>query len=152
MSEHYIVTVDRGHLRVYAENRVDSRSTPSLEVVESMDFPEGKHSYTDQDTDMAGRFPGSKGRGDGMSIDERLPMKRETERRNIQLVASELNTFLQNRPNASWDLAAAPSMYRMMIDELSPDVRRRLKRALPKDLVNQRADELRAHFATADRG
>lgn len=152
MNGHYIVTVDRGHLRIYTENRVDPRSTPSLEVVESMDFPEGKRSYTDQDTDMAGRFPGSQGRPAGMSIDERLPMKRETERRNIQLVASELNTFLQSRPNASWDLAAAPSMYRMMIDELSPEVRRRLKRALPKDLVHQHAEELRAHFATADRG
>lgn len=152
MSEHYIVTIDRGHLRIYTENRADSRSNPSLDVVESMDFPEGKRSYTDQDTDMAGRFPGVQGRSGGMSIDERLPMKRETERRNVQLVAGELNTFLHNRPNASWDLAAAPSMYRLMIDELSPDVRRRLKRALPKDLVNQHTEELRAHFATADRG
>jgi len=152
MSEHYIVTVDRGHLRIYTESRADLRSTPALEVVESMDFPEGKRSYTDQDTDAAGQFPGSKGSPVGMSIDERLPMKREAERRNIQLVASELNVFLQNRPNASWDLAAAPSIYRMMIDELSPDVRRRLKRALPKDLVHQRTEDLRAHFATADRG
>lgn len=152
MSEHYIVTVDRGHLRIYTESHAAPRSTPSLEVVESMDFPEGRRSFTDQDTDVAGRFPGSKGRPDGMSIDERLPMKREVERRTIQLVASEVNLFLQNRPGGSWDLAAAPSMYRMMIDELSPDVRRRLKRALPKDLVNQRTEDLRAHFATADRG
>lgn len=163
MSEHYIVTLDRGHLRIYAETNAPGQ-TPHLEIVEAMDFPQGKHSYTDRETDMAGRFnsskhqsaaPGAPGGNQagrtGMSIDERLPMKREEERRSITMLAAELDHFLQNRPDASWDFAAAPALYSSIIDELSVDTRRRLKRALSKDLVNQNSEEVRAHFANAGR-
>ena len=151
MNEHFIITLDRGHLRIYSETREPGQTTPKLEIVEAMDFPQGRAPYTDNATDQAGRFPGSKGRPGGMSIDERLPMKREEERRITTLIASELDTFLQNRPQASWDLAASPSLFNAVIDELSAETRRRLKRALPKDLVNQNTEEVRAHFATAGR-
>ncbi len=161
MNEHYIVTLDRGHLRIYAETTAPDQ-TPRLEIVEAMDFPEGKHAYTDRNTDMAGRFQSSKhpaaasgapggnqpGRT-GMSIDERLPMKREEERRGVALLASELEQFLQRRPDASWDFAATPALYNPVVAELSEDTRRRLKRSLSKDLVNQNSEEVRAHFASA---
>jgi hypothetical protein len=163
MNEHYIVTLDRGHLRIYSETTAPGQ-TPRLEIVEAMDFPEGKHGYTDRDTDMAGRFNSSKHQSaasgapggspagrTGMSIDERLPMKREEERRSVVMLAAELNQFLQHRPEASWDFAAAPSLYNAVLAELSPDTRRRMRRALSKDLVNQNSDEVRAHFETAGR-
>ncbi len=148
MNEHYVVTLDRGHLRIYAEQQ-DAGQTPRLEIVEAMDFPQGKHSYTDRQSDQAGRFPGSQGRSGGMSIDERLPMKREEERRSVGLLAGELETFLQSRPGATWDFAAAPELSNAVIEGLSLETRRRLKRALPKDLVNQTSEDVRAHFAGA---
>src|SRR5947209_4206783 len=99
MSEHHIVAVDHGHLRIYAEQRQPGQTTPGLRQVEAMDFPAGKNSYVDRDTDMAGRFPSSKHQGPapgaptgrtGMSIDERLPMQREESRRRAKEIAAEI--------------------------------------------------------------
>jgi hypothetical protein len=164
MSEHFIVTLDQGHLRIYVERQSPEQFTPGLEQVEAMDFPAGRESYTDRDTDMAGRFSSSKHQGPatgapggngvgrtGMSIDERLPMKNEMNRRRAQELAAEVEDFLSKRPNASWDFAAGPELHRAVLELLSPRVRQRLQRAVPKDLVNQRPSELRAQFAGAGR-
>lgn len=159
MSEHYIITVDHGHLRIYAERHPPGQQSPALEQVEAMDFPAGKNSYTDRETDVAGRFPGSKknvaGPGNpsgqpgrtGMSIDERLPMQREEERRRVKDLAAEVEAFLVGRPEASWDFAAGPALHNAVLELLSRSVRERLRRSVSKDLVNQRVDEVRAHFA-----
>ena len=155
MREHYIVTADQGHLRIYEERQPPGQRSPSLEQVESMDFPGGKHSYTDRDTDMAGRFSNSRQQGpgaglptgrQGMSIDERLPMQREETRRRAKEVAAEIESFLQRHPEATWDFAAGPELNTTVLDLLTSPVRQRLRRSVSKDLVNQRVDEVRAHF------
>ncbi|HWA87957.1 MAG TPA: host attachment protein [Opitutus sp.] len=153
MNDHYIVTSDRGHLRIYAETRPPGHRPPRLDVVEALDFPAGRANYSAHDTDMAGRFPGSgaDGRDGGMSIDERLPMKREEERRGVRLIASELDRFFATRREATWDLAIAPSLYNAIVQALSPATRLRLQRVLSKDLVNQTTDDVQSHFATAGR-
>lgn len=161
MSEHYIVTVDAGHLRIYQESTTPGQLTPSLRQVEAMDFPAGRQSYTDRDTDMAGRFQSSKhqsvapgapggtaaGRS-GMSIDERLPMQREEARRRARDLAAEIDSFFLKRPDATWDFAAGPDLNGVVLEQLTPQVRQRIKRSVAKDLVNHRTDELRAHFST----
>jgi len=156
MSERYIVTADQGHLRIYAERQQPGQYSPGLELVESMDFPFGKNSYTDRDSDMAGRFSSSKHQGvgpgaptarQGMSIDERLPMQREESRRRAKDIAAEIQNFLQRRPDATWDFAAGPELNNTVLELLPAAVRQRLRRSVSKDLVNQRIDEVRAHFA-----
>lgn len=156
MSEHYIVTIDHGHLRIYAERTAPGQRSPALEQVEAMDFPLGKQSYTDRDTDVAGRFGGSKQQGagsggptgrQGMSIDERLPMQREESRRRAKELAAEIDAFMRRHPTASWDFAAGPELNGAVLETISPAVRQRVRRTVAKDLVNQRADEVRAHFA-----
>lgn len=159
MSDHYIVTADHAHLRIFAERRPPGQQSPALEQVEAMDFPQGKYSYTDRDTDMAGRFPASRrqapGPGNpapglgrsGMSIDERLPMEREEERRRVKEIAAEIDAFFTPRNDASWDFAAGPQLNNAVLENVSRSVRERLRRSVSKDLVNQRVDEVRAHFA-----
>jgi hypothetical protein len=155
MSPHYFVVADRGHLRVFAERSAPGQSQPALDQLSAMDFPGGKESYTDRDTDMAGRFQGSKTQGaapgsptarTGMSIDERLPMKREAEKRRVEEIAKAIDAFFQPRSNAQWDLAAAPELNQAIVENLSPAVRGRLRRTLPKDLVNQSMENVRAQF------
>jgi hypothetical protein len=155
MSERYIVTLDHGHLRIFEERHPPGQLSPALMQVEAMDFPAGRHSYTDRETDMAGRFPTSKnqsiggatGARTGMSIDERLPMQREEARRRARELANEVDQFFQQRPEAQWDFAAGPDLNHAVLELLSPGVRRRLRRSVAKSLVNQRVDEVRAHFA-----
>ncbi len=163
MNENFIVTLDRGHLRIYAEQR-EPGQTPRLDLVEAMDFPQGKKSYTANDSDVAGRFQSSKqqtgapgapggimGGRTGMSIDERLPMKEEVERRNVRVIAEEVETFLKNRPDATWDFAAPPAVHNAVLENLSEETRARMRRALAKDLSNQSSEEVRAHFEMAGR-
>ena len=153
MSEHYIVTLDQGHLRIYAERQQPGQMTPTLVQVEAMDFPAGKNSYTDRDTDMAGRFPGYRTGGSpdvgkvGMSIDERLPMQEEESRRRVRELAAVLEGFFEQRSEATWDFAAGPELNNAVLDALSAGIRGRLRRSVRKDLVNQRLEDVRAHFA-----
>src|SRR4051812_30886989 len=107
MSEHYIVTLDAGHLRIYAERSDGAQFTPSLVPVEAVDLPLGKKGAVDREVDAAGRFPGSKEGSlapgvarSGMSIDERLPMHREEHRRRARELASMVESFLDQREEA----------------------------------------------------
>lgn len=161
MSEHYFVAADRGHLRIYLERQSPGQSTPGVEVVEAMDFPQGKRSYTERDTDMAGRFGNSRNQATaggrptdraGMSIDERMPMEREESLRRARDLAAELNAFFQHRREATWDFAAGPDLNGRVLELLAPDVRRRIRKALTKDLVNQPAGDIRAHFTSSSEG
>lgn len=158
MNAHYIVLADHAHLRVFSERTEPGQATPTLEEVFAMEFAAGRTGYTENDTDMAGRFQnsnqqqaaaGAPGARAGMSIDERLPMQREHERRNLDDVAREIDVFLKLRPNASWDFAAGPGAHNALLERLSPPVGDRLQRSLPKDLVNQPVGELVERFRAA---
>jgi hypothetical protein len=155
MNEHYFVTADQGHLRIFRERMEPGQRDIALDPVESMDFPAGVKSYSSRDTAMAGRFqssknqvgaPGGGGRA-GMSIDERMPMHREEDRRRARDVATEIEAFFGARPGATFDFAGAPESYKSVVGLLSPQLRRRLRRTIAKDLVNQRTEDLRAHVA-----
>jgi hypothetical protein len=155
MSEHFIITADRGHVRIFSREQEPGQMTPRLREVQGLDFPSGRQSYTDRDTDMAGRFQGSQhqARGPGaptartgMSIDERLPMQEEEERRQTRDLFRAIETFLQQHPAATWDFAAAPAVHNSVLELISPPMRSRLRQAVAKDLVNQPVEELLGHF------
>ncbi len=156
MPDHYFITADHGHIRIFQVSQATGQHEPSLSQVEAMDFPAGRQSYVDRDTSMAGRFRSSKhqaagpagaipGRA-GMSIDERLPMQREEERRRTRDVADEIEAFLTARPDATWDFAGAAAFHRSVVGQLTPQLRQRLRHTIEKDLVNQPNDELRARY------
>jgi hypothetical protein len=84
-----------------------------------------------------------------MSIDERLPLQRESDRRRIDDVAQAIDSFLMAQPNATWDFAAGPSAHNAILDQLAPQTRARLRNSVSKDLVNQPLTELRGHFKRA---
>jgi ATP-dependent exoDNAse (exonuclease V) beta subunit len=145
VSEHFIVAADRAHLRIYQQE--SAGEDYDMQIASSLDLASGKQSYTARDTDQAGRFPGSKGTSPGGSIDERLPMQEEQQKRAAAEVGAHVNEFLQQHPGATWDFAAGPVMHRAILDVLDPDVRKRLGATLVKELVNQPLPELRAHFS-----
>lgn len=140
MNEHFIVTLDREHLRIYTENNTLGEALPKLEVVEVVDVPAGGSAN-----------PFGVSNGLPASTNRRTTGKRDEQRRALLELARELDAFLHGRPDASWDFAAAPSLFNSVIEQLSPDTRRRLKRVLSKDIVNRRAEEVHVQFATAGR-
>lgn len=157
MNEHFFVTADQGHLRIFRERMEPGQRDVALDPIESMDFPAGVKSYSSRDTAMAGRFQGSKtptgapgasggGGHAGMSIDERMPMHREQDRRRSRDVAAEIETFFAARPDATFDFAGAPDFYKTVVAQLTPQLRERIRRTIAKDLVNQRTADMRAHI------
>jgi hypothetical protein len=159
MSEHFCVAADHAHIRFFRQQQAPGQHEADLEQVQALDFPAGRQSYTDRDSDMAGRFQSSKHQSvapgapggiaagrTGMSIDERLPMQREEERRRARDVANEIENFFAGRTDFTWDLAIAPAMHHEIVDQLPEKLRGHLRRVMTKDLVNQRAEDIRAHF------
>jgi hypothetical protein len=108
----------------------------------------GRQAPSDNDTDQQGRFPGN---GNGQSIDERLPMKNEKERRLAKTVAAGLEGFLKLHPRATWDFAAGPALHHAVLDQLDASVRRRMLRAELKELARAAPAELLTHFPIATR-
>lgn len=143
--EHFAVVLDRAHLRIYhMREEPGVLNQTQFELTESIDFPAGKRHYTANDSDQAGRFS-TMGQARG-SIDERLPMQEEHQRRILADLAHFLDGFLSERPNARWDLAAGPALHHALLSTLKPPVRARLRQSVVKDLVHQSPAELRTHF------
>lgn len=143
--EHFVVVLDRAHLRVFEMKEAPGvLNQAQFELAESIDFPAGKRHYTAQDADQAGRF-NSAGQAQG-SIDERLPMQEEHQRRVVADLANFLDSYLGEHPNARWDLAAGPALHQPLLAALKPAVRARLGQSVVKDLVHQSPAELRSHF------
>lgn len=143
--EHFIVVLDRAHLNIYQVKNGGRAARARFEPVETAHLPAGLQHYTDRDTDQAGRF-GARVGPVGASIDERLPMQNEHERRLVADLADRLGRFLQEHDHATWDYAAGPALHHAVLDRLSPAVRARLDRALAKELVHQSPAELEAYF------
>lgn len=148
MAEHHYVIVNRSQIHFYRE-RTEPGYPPGCERVEVIEFPAAHRSYTDNESDMAGRFPGGVRAGNGMNIDERLPMQEEAERRNVADLAAAIERFLRHYPNSMWDYAAGPTIHYAVLEKLSPDVRAGLDRALQKDLTKVPVKEIAAHFDEA---
>ena len=133
MSEHFVVTVDCDHFRIFAERAV--RGVPTrLEAVETMEFPFALKESVEPDNfvDQALVRPG---------------VLRSWWR--VSNLAAELEIFLQSRPEATWDFAASPEFHDGLIERLSEETRRRLRVSMAQDLANDSAEQVRARFAEA---
>ncbi len=151
----FVVTVDHAHLKIYRATDTRGPSRLQLQLEEAVDFPSGRSSYFAEESDQAGRFPGRRGTPadvapqSGGSIDERLPMQQEQERRIQTQLATRIDNFLQQHADAMWDYVAAPALHRAVFERLSDDVRQRVGAELAKDLVNAPVLELAAQVADA---
>lgn len=142
-----IAVLNSASLRLFREDQPPGALGPHFTLVEAADFPEGRRQYTDYDSDFAGRFP--RGGDNSSSIDERLPMQEEYERRNATEIARELSRFLARHPDLAWDYAAGPNLHHVVLDQLPAEQRTRLDRTAIKDLTKLPPQELARHFPVA---
>jgi hypothetical protein len=151
--EHFLVLLDRGHLRIFRAESSDTTSSSVPHLVHALDAPGGRESYVAGKSDQAGRFPGSRSQrirgatAHGGTNDERLPMREERDRRTERDWSAQIEDFFTTHATSTWDYAAGPSLHSLVLERLSPRVRRRLRHSLSKDLVNLPAAELPAHFS-----
>lgn len=142
-----MVLADRAALHILAEEHPPGQRTAILRALYHEVFPLGRESYFARDTGPQGRFPHNRRQG-GQSIDERLPMQQEQERRLIRQIGRALATFLRHRPDATWDFAAAAPLQNALLDQLEPALLDRLRRVVPKELTHQPVESLAGHFAS----
>ena len=147
MSEHYFVIMDHRHFKVFKLDQKLEQRSPSLRLVESIDLVDDHGQYTRRESDQAGRFPGSKGNGtSGMSIDERLPMQEEYERRLVEQLALRTEAFLRDHPDCNWSFAAGANLNSALLRRLGPGFKTNLRENLQKDLGNLPVPQLLNHF------
>lgn len=150
MLKTYVITADRRRFRIHETQERLGRDQPSLKLVDEVEFTETRGGYTGRDTDMAGRFGDNKGKEQGQftqgSIDERLPMQNEMDRRAVGLIAGRINELLREHPQAGWSFATAPDLHHAVLEEIDPGARARLRKSLPKELTNVPVAELAEHF------
>jgi hypothetical protein len=144
MTPRLIAVLNSTSLRLFLEDQSPGALGPQFNLVEEADFPAGRRQYTDNDSDFAGRFP--RGANNNSSIDERLPMQEEYERRNAAEIARELARFLARHPGMAWDYAAGPALHHAVLEQIPAEQRTRLDRTAVKDLTKISPQELARHF------
>lgn len=160
MSDHYIVTLDHEHLRIYAEYLAPGQVTPRLKQVEAKDFPAERSDMFSRDGNGARQAVEGNHRTDhprgtgsaevqGRTFDERFPVRGEERLRQAKQIAHELEAFFQEHSDASWDYEAGPELNGTVFEMVSPSLRKRLRRSVAQYLADRRVDEMRAHFAGA---
>ncbi len=148
MPPRYLITVAERQFRVHELASAPGQSSPTVRQIESLEFVPAKGSYTDRDTDQAGRFPHTANRP-GMSIDERLPMQEEQHRRAVDWLAEQIETFVSTHADAPWAFAAGATLHNPVLEKLRPSVRATLSESVRKDLIHTPAPELPSHFPVA---
>lgn len=140
------VAADRSRLRAYLAPRTSlPLDDGNLKTVASENYPDGRVSPADLVSDSAGRFPTAQ--SPGMSIDERLPLKEEHERRLVADVVSGIERCLAQHPDVPWHFAAGPGLSQAVVRQLAAPSRARLGRVLDRNLAQLPPHELRARFA-----
>jgi hypothetical protein len=146
--EHFMAVIDRAHLRIYHVRDPQGGGAPQFELAEAFDLLAGHERPAGRATDVAGRFPAGSGRGGsaGGSIDERLPMHNENERRIVDDLVGHLTRFFAQHPAATWDFAAGPGIHQAVLGGLPAPIRQRVEVTLVKELTHQTPAQLRAHL------
>lgn len=145
MSEHFIAAADHGFLRIYGETTSWGSWLPRIELVRTADL------NGDDAQDRAGATP----RGAAAVRLRARPVKpgplggRNDLRRQAERLACELDSFLHEHATASWDFAVSAALYRAVVDDLSGDVLRRMKRVFSPELLSRRLDEIGATVQSA---
>lgn len=145
-ADRYVILADRSHLKVYQESALPTQQTPTMTLINAVDFPSGRADYTDRESDKASQFPRSKVAPGGGSNDERLPMQRERDERIAEEIAMRIENFLAKHPETSWVYAAGPDMHRPILQRIHSRFLKRLQGSVQKDLANLPPAELLEHF------
>jgi hypothetical protein len=135
-SMHYVVILDQNHLRIYSESEAISPTRGGLQLVEAMNFAPVRRMRPNPNSDR--RLE---------PLDGEPLWQRDAERKQIREFAAELNTFLLANRDSSWDFAAEPDLYESVMDRLLPDIQRRLRGSLSRNLADQPVTAAQEEFA-----
>ena len=145
-----VIAANLGHLKAFRVEETPTRGR-RLELIEDIAFPEAHGRFQDKVTDVAGRFSGSSGpgQGPGMARGEAMNAELETERRLVKLVAEQITAILNAERPEFWYLAATQEVHQAILNALPTELRERVVRHVYADLTKARVADVLAHFVPA---
>jgi hypothetical protein len=147
MEKIIIIVADLGHFKAYRVTK-EALESPLVQLIESYDSIEGHGKLVDKFSDMAGRFGRGGGQDEaGMDSGERYTIELEMEKRLIKMIAEDINTVIIREKCYKWYLAAGGKINRQIIENLKPEVRKKLDKNIAADLTKTEKSELLGHFA-----
>lgn len=149
MNEHFIMAVDRGQLRIVSEISVPGTCGTRFEMIDPSEFTIAGERYADPPLTVRTHYRTGGPIGSVTLLTDETSGRREERRKSARQLAAEVESFLRNHPSASWDIASSPAMYHAIVEGLSVEVRRKLKRVYSVHWFSRRLEEAHVDFTNA---
>jgi hypothetical protein len=146
MKNKLLIVTDLGLLKAY---RLDAapKGIPRLELLEEVVLEDAHHRLVEKVTDLAGRHVAPTQKSWGTPIADDHNLKLETKRRLIKQIAGHIKRLVEANDHDGCWLAAHKEINHLILDELTPAVRKSIETNLARDLVKAGKDELLEYFA-----
>jgi hypothetical protein len=148
MKNTLVVVTDLGSLKAYRLDNSRLLREPRLELIREFNFLEAHAKLGDKVTDQGGRFPRTMGGGQNgaMSDGERHNIALERRKRLVRQLAQSLEEMLKDKEVEICYLAASREINHQLVDELSPEIRKKIEKNIPADLTKIEKSLLLGHF------
>jgi Protein required for attachment to host cells len=115
-------------------------------LVVEKEFKEAHQRYRDKVTDKAGSFPVLGYAGQGNAIAERQGIDLEEDAKLFRAIGHEIEKILREHQPSTWAFAAPEEINPLILDHVSPDLRRKLRKDVKRDLTRIPTESLLEHF------
>jgi hypothetical protein len=148
MKNTLVVVTDLGSFKAYRLDKSPLHRAPRLELIEEASFLDAHTKMGEQLSDQGGRFPRTMAgaQNGAMSDGERHNIDLERRKRLVRQLAQSLNDMLQKREIESCYLAASREINHQLVDQLSPEARRKIEKNVSADLTKIEKALLLSHF------
>jgi hypothetical protein len=140
-----VIVSDLGHFKAYAFERTD-RGTPRLEVIEEFESPEAHIRVSEKLTDRAGRFGMGGERNSLKGYGDLHNFEQEEQKKVLKKIASRIEKVIEKNQPERWYLSAPKKIQKQLVELLSEETRKKLKRALAADLTKLEKTDLLERF------
>lgn len=143
-----VIATNLGRLKAYRVVKTRVRGS-KLDLIEDLNFLDAHLRYSDRVTDQSGRFPmsGPLVSSPQMSSYEALTAALENQKRLTKMVGDHIEEIMSREEPDIWNLAATSEIHQAILEEISPQTRKKLSRSVLADLTKTRPPELLRHFS-----
>jgi len=145
MKNTLVVVADLGGYKAFKLADGELNHTPRLELLDQFDNPEAHGRLVDTVSDLSGRFPRGMA-GSAMSDGERHNIELERRKRFVRLLAQRLNQLGRISEFEKWFLAASKEINHQLVAELDSQLRAKITKNVPADLMKVERVEILRHF------
>src|SRR5579859_4544291 len=148
MKNTLLVVADLGGFKAFKMENNHLHRTPRLELVDEFKNTQAHGRLLDRVSDLSGRFPRGTGlkAGGAMSDGERHNIQLETRKRLVRQLAERLNGLARAQDVERCLLAVSKEINHQLVEALEPQVRAKIAKNLPADLMKVERGELLNRF------